>query len=134
MGSLDWSTKDLDAIETELALIDQHRCLVKSPPPLSSAAISVSECIQPTPTPPRNLPQIRRSPSPASSSGSVLKCSWKIIIASYVVTDTPIRATAAPYLRQDTYLLKINKGCPRNWTSSPLADKDQYLYNPKPNK
>ena len=38
--SLDWSSNDLDAIETELALIYQRRELTKTPTATASAAIS----------------------------------------------------------------------------------------------
>ena len=45
-----WSTKDLNAIDIYMTLINQHRGLVNSPPPLSVAERSIRENIRPTPT------------------------------------------------------------------------------------
>ena len=39
MGSLDFSSNDLDVIYTDLALIDQRRRLTKTPPTMASAAV-----------------------------------------------------------------------------------------------
>ena len=52
LGSLDWSSKDLGAIETELSLISQSQCLIKTPSDTASLASRyVAECRNQTTTP-----------------------------------------------------------------------------------
>ena len=52
VASLDYYSKDLDAIDIYITLIDQRRGLFKSSSPNGYAIISVSERKRKTPTPP----------------------------------------------------------------------------------
>ena len=41
VGYIDWSSKDLDAIETYLVLIDQLRGIIKPPYPIVASVVSI---------------------------------------------------------------------------------------------
>ena len=50
VGSIKWSSNNLDVIDMDLTLLDQHRGMVKYPAPISAAVSSVSKCRRQTPT------------------------------------------------------------------------------------
>ena len=56
MGAINWFSKDLDAIDTELTLINQHMSIVKYLVPIGSEVILVSDLRLQTPTPAQKNP------------------------------------------------------------------------------